>query len=505
MMVSEMDTAIRVLTASGKSSFINKIKSSLTSESIEITVASSVGGLKQCVDQGDHDLVLLHHHFKNRDGLSVLKDLQDWGVQIPIICITPSGDVDYAVQSLQLGAVNYVVEWGDYPRKLPGLFEKATYNYQLKLAYEQAQEKIHSQALLLNYVHDAVVAWDTDNKITYCNFAARTLFGMKAKNCLGKSAETHYFCLFEPEVKLPKEQGTQEFRQERCLTRPDGRKIWVNSRVSYIYDPLEKTKIIGFMDISRDITERKRIDEEMRKAQEKMVESQHLAELGELASGVAHQINNPLTAIIAESQMARRKLVRPHPAHDSLEAIEEAGWKAQQAVSRLLEYTREPKATYQPLSINENIHRALAAIKNHDPELNETIQLQLAHDLPDVVGNAHQLEDLWIKLISGKRGQNGERVVSSITIKTSPWKDKGAIIEVQDDGNVLSQEELDKFFEPDYYQEEDGPGSGLSYSICREIVRQHRGTIRVINQRYQGTSIQVFLPGGEQAWSQPIF
>ena len=498
-------TQIRVIAASANQAFITKMSRSLPVDEIEVIGAVSLEEIQNHLNLANNYIVLLHYDFHEKNGLEILEEIQAWENDIPVICITPSGDVDYAVQSLQKGAVNYVVEWGDYPRKLPGFIKKAQYYQQLKIAYENAQETVHSQALLLNYVQDAVVAWDTDLKITYCNYAARKIFGLKTKDCLGKSAEEYYFTLFEPRVELATELGTREFRQERKLLQPNDQEIWVNSRVSYIYDPMDPQKIIGYMDISRDITERKRIDEQVKIAQEEMVQSRRLAELGELASGVAHQINNPLATIIAESQIVKRLIVPDHPAFDSIQAIEEAGWKAQQAVSSLLEYTRKPKSTHQILFVNDTIQVAVSLIQKNRPELAKNIELHLARGLPEIRGNPHQLEDLWVKLITGKRIPE-DSVSNQLTrIRTSAEGKGGVLIEVEKESGQLTREQLELFFEPDYYQDQEGPGSGLSFSICREIVRQHHGQIKVVNLQSNGTCIQVLLPEGENIWNQPIF
>ena len=500
-----MTAPIQVLIASNKESLRSRVKETLTGPDFAVSGARSLEELQSYLRQEDVALILLHHQFGPERSLPALEEIQSWGWEIPVLCIVPSGKVDYEVKCLHTGAVGTVVDWGDYVQKLPQLIKSAVKNAQLQKDYQLAKEKIHSQALLLDYVQDAVVAWDTRGEITYSNYAARSLFTMEEGESAGKPVEEYYFSLFEPEVSIPTKKGTKEFRQERKFTAGDGSEIWVSSRISYIYDPEEKSKIIGFMDISRDITEQKRLNEQMEKAREKTAQAERLAELGELASGVAHQVNNPLTTIIAETQLAQNHLPPDHPAQVSIQAVEEAGWKAQKAVSHLLEFTRAPQISYRVLSVNTVIHRSLATIHREYPELKEIIKLRLAQKLPDVTGNPFQLEDLWVKLVLGKWSEFKEGLVGSIGIKTRSWKDLGVLVEIMDNGPSLSERELQHYFDPDYYQPQDSPASGLNLSICREIVRQHRGEIRIINQGEVGRNIQVFLPGGNETWNQPIF
>ena len=109
-----------------------------------------------------------------------------------------------------------------------------------------------------------------------------------------------------------------------------------------------------------------------------------------------------MTTIIAETQLAQRQLALDHPARDSIQAVEEAGWKAQQAVSHLLEFTRAPKISYRTVSVNTIIHRSLSAIYKLQPVFKGVVNIQLTHNLPDINGNPFQLEDLWVKTHFGE-------------------------------------------------------------------------------------------------------
>jgi len=475
---------------------LTSLEHNLLREGYQVTAVETTEGLVREARRGEADLLLLHYIMGQDGGLEVLQSFPQLDVDLPVICITPQGDVNYAIKSLQLGAVYFLIDWGNYVERLPAISEKAVYFHELKKSNQQAQETIYSQALLLNNVHDAVVAWNEKNEITYINFAARALFGMKSKDCLGMPAEERYFSLFEPEIILPTKKGTQEFSQERSMTRSDGSKIWVDSRISYIYDAQDRSKIISYMDISRDVTDRKRLSLEMEDARQKMIQSQRLAEVGELASGVAHQINNPLTAIIGEAQLARAGLDPQDPAAQALEAIEEAGWKVQQTVSQLMEYSREPESSYQRVDINNCIQGALREIQKTHPTLIENTQLSLSQDIPPVQGNPYQLDNLWKRLITGRRTRKGVNDADRVQIISRRGKDNGAQVEIIDNSSILSDEELSTFFDPDYYQDQDAMGIGYSYSICREIVRQHQGEIEIVNQGTSGTKIVTYFPGG---------
>lgn len=491
-----MTAAINVLAASHNQSINTKIQQNLSSQEIRLSAVFSQDQIQAALRRESPDLFLLHYSIGRQESLSILQDFQKQGWEIPVLCVAPSGDVDYETACLENGASTTVVEWGNYYDKLPYLIRRAVDNHRLKSAYQNAQNKIHSQALLLDYVQDAVVAWDTRGEMTYTNFAARSLFEMGNDSILGKSVEDHYYSLFTPKVKIPTKEGTKEFSQERKFVDSMGIEVWVNSRISYIYDPVDKSRIIGFMDICRDITEQKRLRKEMQIAQQKTAESARLAETGRLASGIAHQINNPLTTIIAETQLAQKMLGNDNPVRDSIRAVEEAGWTAQQKVNQLLDFTEAPAQTQRFLTVNRSIERSLARLYDQHPKFQTAVTKQLASDLPEVVGNPAQLEKLWFRLIAGKIGDLEAGALQSIQISTGQGKDRGVQVEIRDDGPRLSEQEVETFFEPDYFSFEQQPGAGLNYSICREIIRQHGGLINIRNLEPRGRLLSVYLPGG---------
>ena len=171
-----MSTVNRVLVASQNKTFVNKIQRSIAVEGLSISGVFALDELRAALEGDPVDLILLHHQFGEEGGLSALQTLLGWKGDIPVLCIAPTGDVDFEVKCLDLGAKASLVEWGEYHRKLPLVMDEIVKNHRLEQAYRQAQEKIHSQALLLDYVQDAVGGLEHRGRITYSNFSARSLF-----------------------------------------------------------------------------------------------------------------------------------------------------------------------------------------------------------------------------------------------------------------------------------------------------------------------------------------
>lgn len=466
---------------------------------------SLIGSYKiDCVETIEHaqehlarlvyDIVLLDYKLPDGNGIDVLKWMASHGHNVPVIMITGQGDEEIAAETILNGASDYLIKGENFFPNLQGIIIKNIEAHRLKLSYERSLEQIRYQALLLNNVRDAIVVWDTKGKITYWNKAAEILYQKPAKSCIGQPVEEHYLNIFKPKITPPKLHDTAGLNIERQLINLGDNKTWVSSRVSVLRDFDNEKVLIGFLDVTRDITERYRMDEQIKESQTQLIQAARLAALGELAAGVAHQINNPLTTIIAESQLAKQNLPENHIAFESIEAVEEAGWKTQEAVQQLLNYSRPASMTIVSTSVNSTIKKALAVIGDHILSSGTSINTELASNLPSIRGNPQQLEDLWINLLLLARDATLEGNLHTIWTRSFIGNTGKIIVEIEDDGKAISPNKLDTIFEPNFVDQSLGRGTGMELSICREIVRQHHGQITASRIGNVGTKIIVSLP-----------
>jgi len=271
---------------------------------------------------------------------------------------------------------------------------------------------------------------------------------------------------------------------------------WLQRTDRAIFD--DHGRIFEFQSVSRDITDRKRLEDQILAAQAHLVQAARMATIGEVASGVAHQIYNPLTTIIADAQILLRSLPAEQPGRDSAEAIEQAGWRLQQVVQRLLEFSRPVGEELEPVSINQTIQSAVSLVNASLESIGCRLDVDLAPDLPAVRGNARQIESLWVNLLLLARDAvtqetfNGYPPTIRITSRLDP-PDMIAV-EVSDNGIPIPAELLGTIFEPNFIGNSGGRGAGMELSICREIVRQHNGEIRAISAPEHDTIFRVSLP-----------
>jgi two-component system, cell cycle sensor histidine kinase and response regulator CckA len=443
---------------------------------------------------GQFDILVLDYILPDGNGLETIVEIQKQGYKIPIVLVTGLKDERIANAALQHGASDYILKTDDYLRSLPNILHKVMRSRELEESISRSMQQVRYQATLLNNVRDAIVVWDLNGEITYWNPAAIGLFGWNHIERLGKMVAEVYLDTFTPKISLPREGETIGHHIERQCQTKDGKTIWVSSRISALRDIQNNNRLLGYMDVSHDITKRKQMEAQIRAAQTQLTQAARLATIGEMASGIAHQIYNPLTTIIADAQLLLRALPADQPGRDSAEAIEAAGWRVQEVVQRLMEFSKPGSGAMDVLSTNTTIERALAMVSEQIRSAGIHLEVQLSSDPLLVRGSDRQLEDLWLNLLLLARDATSDDQPHHIKIQSCLGEQGWIVVTVSDDGAAIPQEDLETIFEPNFTGSAIGRGTGMELSICREIVRQHNGHVEVESIPRRDTIFRVSLP-----------
>jgi signal transduction histidine kinase len=243
----------------------------------------------------------------------------------------------------------------------------------------------------------------------------------------------------------------------------------------------------------QEVTERKRAEKEERRLQQELHLSSRLASIGELAAGVAHEINNPLTGILGFSQRLLRKSTDGEVSRD-LEIIHNEAQRAAKVVQNLLTFAhrREPKKEYS--DVNDIVKSALELRAYELKTSNIEVVTALAPNLPQVMLDFHQIQEVFLNIIL-----NAEQVMTEVhsggklTIRTQQIKDC-VRISFTDDGPGILAEHLDKIFDPFFTTREERGGTGLGLSVCHGIVTEHGGRIYAESKPGKGATFFVELP-----------
>lgn len=235
--------------------------------------------------------------------------------------------------------------------------------------------------------------------------------------------------------------------------------------------------------------------EALRAAQSQLIRVARLSAVGELAAGVAHQINNPLTTVIADAQLLLKSIGPDHPGYASAAAIFQAGWRAQRVVQRLLNFSRPDEGQYVPTDVNATVVEALDLVSAHLERGGVDLRVSLAPDLPLIPANAHQLEEIWINLLMNARDAlaNGRPGAIGLTSRLAA-SEAMVEVEVTDNGRGISRDDQAHLFTPFFTTKGPGHGNGLGLSVCQSIVQDHQGEIAFQTQPGQGTTFVVRLP-----------
>ena len=229
-------------------------------------------------------------------------------------------------------------------------------------------------------------------------------------------------------------------------------------------------------------------------AQAKLTQAARLDAIGDVASEVAHQISNPFTTIIADTQILLNTQPDVHPGCESAKAIEQAGWQPRQVVRRLMEFARLYADTLETLSLNQTIENALILVGTAIRSAGVSLEFSLSQPSPAIFSNARQLENLWVKEGLLARDATADGVKHTISIHTRSGKAEMVTVEIHDDGKTILPHQVETIFETDFVDLVSGRGIGMELSICQEIVRQNQSHIEAHSESGKGTTIRVQFP-----------
>ena len=255
----------------------------------------------------------------------------------------------------------------------------------------------------------------------------------------------------------------------------------------------EEKQIAAVTIILKDVTTRTKMEAQL-------VHSAKLAALGEMAAGVAHELNSPMTVIIGTAQMLVREFKdRDHEKSSALEDIINCGLRCKRIIQNLLTFSRQDKMPATEIDVNEEVKRVLSLIQYQINRNQIWIMEDLQPDLPKLTGNGPQIQQVLTNLLVNARDALSEtdREEKIIEVTTSLRNDDGRqalVLSVRDNGTGIAPENLQKIFTPFYTSKEATKGTGLGLSVSLGIAESHNGTIEVDSKLGVGSTFSLILP-----------
>ncbi len=225
----------------------------------------------------------------------------------------------------------------------------------------------------------------------------------------------------------------------------------------------------------------------------RLVEAEKLSALGRLVAGVAHEINNPLTAVLGFGELLREEPLSPE-GQRALEEVLSQARRIQEVVSRLLLFAREGAGEKEAVNLGLILTSLAEALRPQVQKAGGTLEVRVDPDLPSVWGNPTQLQELFLQLLQNAlqalEGVEGERRLLLEATAERAW----VRVRIQDTGVGIPPEDLPRIFEPFFSRRPVGEGAGLGLSIVHGILQEHGGEIRVESVPGEGTTVWVSLP-----------
>jgi len=235
-----------------------------------------------------------------------------------------------------------------------------------------------------------------------------------------------------------------------------------------------------------DITERK-------KMQEQLIMQDRLASIGQLVSGIAHELNNPLTGVIGFSELLLKREL-PDDIKKDLKIINDEAQRTARIVKNLLTFARKQSQEKQPMDINESIQTVLELRAHEQKVSNIKVNTRLAPDLPQIMGNSSQLQQVFFNIVINAEffmSEAHERGTMTITTERIGDSVRASLA---DDGPGISKESMSRLFSPFFTTKEVGQGTGLGLSICHGIITEHGGRIYAESELGKGATFIIELP-----------
>ena len=245
----------------------------------------------------------------------------------------------------------------------------------------------------------------------------------------------------------------------------------------------------SFNEMADELMERER---SLKSAQLALVQSEKMAAVGTLSAGLAHEVKNPLSAVLGYAQLSKRKLSQPDVVRKHLDTIENETRRCNEIISNLMQFSRQEKGEFTDVTVNEVVEKSVGIV-DHQLGLNNVhVNMDLAADIPEIIGNPNQLQQVLMNLAINAQ-QAMEPDGGNVDIVTY-CDDDNVYISVSDTGPGISEEVAEKIFEPFFTTKAAGEGTGLGLSVTYGIIRDHKGDIRVERADSGGARFVIKLP-----------
>lgn len=345
-----------------------------------------------------------------------------------------------------------------------------------------------AQQAAIDSLTEALIAVDSQSRIVYMNTAGEKLTGCT----LSKAYQRPVKELFPSWPQEMLDAATQSSRLVREIKiELNGEHFWYEVSLSPVNDSIGN--VIGQVILIQDITNRVEAEEGKHETEAKAQLASRLSTVGQMAAGICHEINNPLTTVIGYSEMLRSKDL-PDDVKQQVGYISESGHRVADIVRQLLLFARNAQPMRTTVDLNDIVSRTLR-LRGYQLQLaNINVLTELDSDLPYIIADPGQLLQVFLNIVlNAEKEMQLAHGQGTLLIKTERINDT-VRISFNDDGPGIPEKNLQKIFDPFFTTRKIGEGTGLGLSVCHGIITEHHGRIYAQSEPGKGATIIVELP-----------
>jgi two-component system cell cycle sensor histidine kinase/response regulator CckA len=461
---------------------------------VPITVATADDAIRAASERCP-DLVLMDIRIKGaRDGIETAEILKSQ-FDVPVVYLTAYADQQTVARAKLTEPHAYLLK----PVKVDELrtaVEIAIYKHEMERRHRERERWF---ATTLRSIGDAVISTDAEGCITLMNPMAESMTGFQTSEVRGKRLSEIMRLIDETTQEVVEDPVAQVLRAGKVMhvrgaivARAGEQRIIADSAAP-ILD--EAGKLLGVVVVFRDVSESRRLERRLEFAE-------RLASLGTLAAGVAHELNNPLSFVVANVDFALKELKRAEPQlaslpwlDDVLHALAEAQIgvdRVTQIVSELRSFARPATVPFGRIDVNRLLSSSLDMVAHQLGRVRVTTTYTT---IPAVLANETRLGQVFMNLlVNAGQAVTAGGAIGEIYIRTGVTDDGQIVIEVRDDGCGMAPDVLKRIFDPFFTTKEPGRGTGLGLAVCHGVVTSLGGDIEVKSKVGEGTQFFVTLP-----------
>jgi two-component system, cell cycle sensor histidine kinase and response regulator CckA len=445
-----------------------------------------------------HDLILSDFNLQSIDGLEALKLAKEYSPDTPFIFLSGTIGEDRAIDALQSGAQDYILK--DGMKRLVPAIDRALRDHDERKQRRQAELRIREQAEMLNQAREAIFVTDLSNRLTYWNAGAERLFGWRADEVLGRTTDHIFDSTVTVNIQTAREETLSkgEWSGEFRTHNRSRQSLIVESRQTLIRDDSGNPK--ARLWINSDITDRKRLEEQFLRAQ-------RMENIGLLAAGIAHDLNNMLAPILLAAPMLKEH-VNDSGALALLSTLEKSAERGANLVRQILSFAHGATGEHRLMQVRHVLHDISSVMGGTFPK---SIRLEdyVPSDLWPIEGNPTQIHQVVLNLCVNARdampnggtlrlrAENRELGLSVADAIERARPGHFVVLIVEDTGTGIPPEVVARMWEPFFTTKEAGKGTGLGLSTARGIIENHNGFVELTTAPGRGTSFKIYLPAAE--------